>query len=163
MSILAYATMKKDADGYRLPTEVEWELAARGGDATLPEWNYRFGASDSSDGAAIALPGTASAEHPSKVITHLFKNRLGLFNMCGNMAEMCWDWWEQLVDENTPAEGPTAPSPLILIKKTKRGGCISQSAVTGQASPAYVTEKAEIEAEEQVSTTLSFRVARSSL
>lgn len=159
LSILAYATIKKDADGYRLPTEVEWEMAARGGDASLRDWNFKFGASDDPSGAAIALPGQASTEHPSKPITNDFKNRLNIFNMCGNMSEMCWDWYE-LLDENTPSDGPKPPTSLHIIKRVKRGGSLSNTSATGGAGPAYVTDRAELEAEMQISATMSFRVAR---
>jgi len=160
-SILAYAEMKKENDGYRLPTEVEWEMAARGGDASLPEWNYRFGASDDVGNAAIALPGNASAENPTKNITHNFVNRLGLFNMCGNMNEYCWDWYELYLDENTPVDGPNAPQSFVSMKRTRRSGCVSHSYVTGGQAPSYVTERVEVEAEAQISSVTGFRVARS--
>ena len=160
-SILGYAEMKKENTGYRLPTEVEWEMAARGGDASLPEWNYRFGASDDDGNASIALPGNASATNPTKNVTHNFVNRLGLFNVCGNVNEYCWDWFELYLDATTPADGPIAPSSFVSMKRARRSGCITHSLVTGKASPSYVTERVETEAEGQISSVTGFRVARS--
>lgn len=160
-SVLSYAQMRKENQGYRLPTEVEWEMAARGGDASLPEWNYRFGASDSQDNAAIALPGNASKTYPTKEVTNNFVNRLGLFNVCGNMNEYCWDWFELYLDATTPADGPNAPQSFITMNKARRSGSISQSSVTGEVAPSYVTERVEVEAEEQISSVTGFRVARS--
>ena len=160
-SILAYAEMRKENNGYRLPTEVEWEMAARGGDASLPEWNYRFGASDDVGNAAIALPGNASDENPTKNVTHNFVNRLGLFNVCGNVNEYCWDWFELYLDENTSIDGPNAPQSFASMKRTRRSGCVSHSYVAGGPAPSYVTERVEVEGEEQISSVTGFRVARS--
>ena len=160
-SILGYAQMKKENNGYRLPTEVEWELASRGGDPSLPEWNYRFGASDDLGNAAIALPGNASATNPTKNVTHNFMNRLGLFNVCGNVNEYCWDWFELYLDGSIPIDGPNAPSSFVSMKRSRRSGSVSNSYVTGGPAPSYVTERAEVEAEGQISSVTGFRVAKS--
>ena len=160
-SILAYSEMRKENDGFRLPTEVEWEMAARGGDPSLPEWNYRFGASDDAGNASIALPGVESGTNPAKNVTHNFVNRLGLFNVCGNVNEYCWDWFELYLDEKTPIDGPNAPSSFVSMNRSRRSGCVSHSYVTGGAAPSYVTERTEVEAEGQISSVTGFRVARS--
>ena len=160
-SILGYAQMKKENNGYRLPTEVEWELASRGGDPSLPEWNYKFGASDDVGNAAVALPGNASAENPTKSITHNFVNRLGLFNVCGNVNEYCWDWFELYLDGSTPIDGPNAPASFVSMKRSRRSGSVSHSYAIGGPAPSYVTERAEVEAEGQISSVTGFRVAKS--
>ena len=70
--------MKPDAEGYRLPTDVEWEYAARGGKQSK---GYRFAGSDSLDEVAHW-----NAEVPSKV--GMYKpNELGIYDMTGNAAE----------------------------------------------------------------------------
>ena len=160
-SILGYAQMRKENNGYRLPTEVEWEMASRGGDSSLPDWNYRFGASDDVGNTAIALPGAESVSNPTKNVTHNFVNRLGLFNVCGNVNEYCWDWFELYLDASTPVDGPNAPSFFVSMKRSRRSGSVSHSYVTGGPAPSYVTERVEVEAEGQISSVTGFRVARS--
>ena len=160
-SILGYAQMRKENNGYRLPTEVEWEVASRGGDPSLPEWNYKFGASDDVGNAAIALPGNASATNPTKNVSHNFVNRLGLFNVCGNVNEYCWDWFELYLDDSTPIDGPNAPASFVSMKRSRRSGSVSHSYAIGGPAPSYVTERAEVEAEGQISSVTGFRVAKS--
>ncbi len=84
----------QNADGYRLPTEGEWELACRGGTNTvlyngdIPEINsepYRHPLLD--EIAWYAEPGDKSKQVGQKQ-----PNQFGLYDMLGNVAEWCWDW-----------------------------------------------------------------------
>jgi formylglycine-generating enzyme required for sulfatase activity len=76
-------TKKAGASGYRLPTAVEWEYAARGGNpADTVNWNYEFAGGDDPSVVAVYL-STETAVAGSKA-----SNGLGLYDMTGNIAEL---------------------------------------------------------------------------
>jgi formylglycine-generating enzyme required for sulfatase activity len=70
------------AKGYRLPTAVEWEYAALGGDQNNVQWHYKFSGSNTASEVAVFDQPSAPSNTGSKQ-----SNRLGLYDMSGNMGE----------------------------------------------------------------------------
>ena len=84
-------TMNSSAKGYRLPTEAEWEYAAKGGNPLAPGWvGYTYSGSDTIDD--MAWYGGNNSIYGSKPVGTKLPNKLGIHDMTGNVREMCWDW-----------------------------------------------------------------------
>ncbi len=111
---------------FRLPTEAEWEFAARGGNKSK---GYKYAGSNNID--AVARYGgreedwshAVSATPPDSVATK-FPNELGLYDMSGNVEEWCQDWYG---DYSAEAQiNPLGPS--SGLSRVCRGGSIRDDA-----------------------------------
>ena len=97
-------TYDKEADGYRLPTEAEWEWLARGGE------NYTYAGSDTADDVAwyeTNTNGTGTREVKTKQA-----NGYGLYDMSGNVDEWCYDWYGA-VNSSTADTGKSSGSSRV--------------------------------------------------
>ena len=107
------ATCNFSANGYRLPTEAEWEWLARGGDNTKYAWSCEYSGSDTIDDVAWYTTNSGSKAHEVKQKT---ANSKGLYDMSGNVWEWCWDRYGTIT-ATTPAAGAGSGSHRVL-----RGG-----------------------------------------
>ena len=102
----------KQVKGYRLPTEAEWEYAARGGQKTN---GHKYAGSDDLNEVGWYGDNSGRQTHP---VGEKKGNELGLYDMTGNEWEWCHDWWGDYA--STTQTNPTGPSSGSL--RVERGG-----------------------------------------
>ena len=90
-------TIDSNANGYRLPTQAQWEYAAKGGNPLAPGWvGYTYAGSDTVGNVAWYYYNSGdnggTANRKSHEVGTKAPNGLGLYDMSGNVAEWCWDW-----------------------------------------------------------------------
>ena len=115
------------ANGYRLPTEAEWEYAARGGQNSQ---GFVFAGSDNPGEVAWYADNSNDRLHP---VGEKGPNELGIYDMCGNSFEWCWDWYNKDYYAASPSSDPLGPPPPQDPKpwefiRVRRSGCWREDA-----------------------------------
>ncbi|MBQ1832386.1 MAG: SUMF1/EgtB/PvdO family nonheme iron enzyme [Treponema sp.] len=110
------------ANGYRLPTEAEWEYAAKGGIYAASDTLY--------SGSNVISDVAWNADDPSGEthdVAAKSPNSLGLFDMSGNVWEWVWDWYGNY--HVSDSENPKGAAADVTGRKMRRGGSINSDAV----------------------------------
>lgn len=104
------------ANGYRLPTEAEWEYACRAG----ADGPYDFGRADKLRQFAWLADNSDQKTHP---VGQKKPNGLGIYDLYGNVSEWCEDVYSATYYKESPAEDPPGPpAPGKDVKRVIRGG-----------------------------------------
>jgi len=158
-AIIAAKVKVLGGTGYRLPTEAEWEYACRAGTTTTHHFgtlardsrvnkrgNFRYSLTVPTYGLAFHSPGMTHE------VGKFRRNPWGLYDMHGNVAEWCWDWYDKSYYSKSPKADPTGPA--SGIHRVLRGGSYLVSQHNCRSASRFWSQPAETK------FYIGFRVAR---
>jgi formylglycine-generating enzyme required for sulfatase activity len=118
------------ATGYRLPTEAEWEYAAKGGNKDSMVFEYAGGNSPGS--VAWYNGNSGNSTHP---VGTKQPNSLGLYDMSGNVWEWCWDWYGSYSGSSQSDPGGASSGSVRVLRGGGWSTTVVRSAVRGDNTP----------------------------
>ena len=133
-------------ENFRLPTEAQWEFAARGGNKSR---GHLYSGSNSI-GDVAWYEGTSGYGYKTHAVKTKSSNELGIYDMSGNVREWCQDWYAGY--SSAAVTNPTGPASRTY--RVSRGGCWNSDASNCRAANRYIY------APSASFSTLGFRLAR---
>jgi formylglycine-generating enzyme required for sulfatase activity len=165
------------ANGYRFPTEAEWEKAARGGVSghrfawsdvdTIQQTRANYYASTNRSGLYISDTNPTAGYHPAYTnggtpytspVGSFAPNGYGLYDLVGNASEWCWDWNSETYYSTSPRIDPRGPPQDPFNHRLIRGGGYSDFA-WGSFVGAY--RGCDVMSDNRANVGVGIRIARS--